>query len=130
MADYTRVNLREDVQNMAPRFGMEGIESRFARRNLEMEKGGLSLFRLDPGFRAPFGHTHAEQEEIYLVVTGSARVKLDDEIVELDEWDAVRIPPGTMRGVEGGPEGAELIAFGAPSNENRDVEMVPGWWTD
>jgi mannose-6-phosphate isomerase-like protein (cupin superfamily) len=128
--DYTVVNLKQ-VDDMAPKFGLSpGLESRFARVPLELEHSGISYFRVAPEFRAPFGHTHSEQEEIYLVVAGSARVKLDDEIVELNEWDALRIPPRTMRGLEGGPEGAELIAFGAPSNENRDVEMVQGWWTD
>ena len=128
--DYTVVNLKQ-VDDMAPRFGLSpGLESRFARVPLGLEHSGISYFRVAPEFRAPFGHTHTEQEEIYLVVGGSARVKLDDEIVELNEWDAVRIPPGTMRGLEGGPEGAELLAFGAPSNENRDVEMVQDWWTD
>jgi mannose-6-phosphate isomerase-like protein (cupin superfamily) len=128
--EYTVVNLKQ-VDDMAPKFGLSpGLESRFARVPLELEHSGISYFRVAPEFRAPFGHTHSEQEEIYLVVAGSARVKLDDEIVELNEWDALRIPPRTMRGLEGGPEGAELIAFGAPSNENRDVEMVQGWWTD
>ena len=128
--DYTVVNLKQ-VDDMAPRFGLSpGLESRFARVPLGLKQSGISYFRVAPEFRAPFGHTHTEQEEIYLVVGGSARVKLDDEVVELNEWDAVRIPPGTMRGLEGGPEGAELLAFGAPSNENRDVEMVQGWWTD
>jgi mannose-6-phosphate isomerase-like protein (cupin superfamily) len=129
-AAYTLVNLKQ-VEDMAPKFGLSpGLESRFARTPLELEKSGISYFRVAPGFRAPFGHTHSEQEEIYLVVSGSASVKLDDDVVELSEWDAVRIPPGTMRGFEGGPEGAELIAFGAPSNENRDLEMVQDWWTD
>jgi mannose-6-phosphate isomerase-like protein (cupin superfamily) len=129
-ADYTVVNLKE-VEDMAPRFGLSpGLESRFARAPLELESSGLSYFRIAPDFRTPFGHTHREQEEIYLVVGGSAKVKLDDEVVELEQWDAVRIPRGTMRAVEGGPQGAELIAFGAPSNENRDVEMVRDWWTD
>ena len=129
-AAYTLVNLKQ-VEDMAPKFGLSpGLESRFARTPLELEKSGISYFRVAPGFRAPFGHTHSEQEEIYLVVSGSASVKLDDDMVELSEWDAVRIPPGTMRGFEGGPEGAELIAFGAPSNENRDLEMVQDWWTD
>ncbi len=82
MADYTRVNLRSDVKDMAPEYGMEGIESRFARQNLDLENSGLSLFRLDPGYRAPFGHTHSEQEEIYVIVAGSARVAVGDEIVE------------------------------------------------
>jgi mannose-6-phosphate isomerase-like protein (cupin superfamily) len=129
-ADYTVVNLRQ-VEDMAPKFGYSpGLESRFARVPLELENSGLSYFRIAPNFRMPFGHRHEEQEEIYLVVAGSARVKLDDDVVELGEWDAVRIPRRTMRGVEGGPEGADLVAFGAPSNGNRDVEMVPGWWTD
>jgi mannose-6-phosphate isomerase-like protein (cupin superfamily) len=129
-AAYTVVNLKQ-VENMAPKFGLSpGLESRFARVPLELENSGLSYFRIAPDFRAPFGHTHSEQEEIYIVVGGSARVKLDDEVLELDEWDAVRIPRGTMRGFEGGPQGAEVIAFGAPSNENQDIEMVPNWWTD
>jgi mannose-6-phosphate isomerase-like protein (cupin superfamily) len=129
-AAYTVVNLKQ-VEDMAPKFGLSpGLESRFARAPLELEESGISYFRVAPDFRAPFGHTHSEQEEIYLVVSGSARVKLDDDVVELSEWDAVRIPPGTMRGLEGGPQGAEVIAFGAPSNENRDLEMVQDWWTD
>jgi mannose-6-phosphate isomerase-like protein (cupin superfamily) len=129
-AAYTVVNLKQ-VEDMAPKFGLSpGLESRFARVPLELEKSGISYFRVAPDFRAPFGHTHSEQEEIYLVVSGSASVRLDDDVVELNEWDAVRIPPGTMRAFEGGPDGAEVIAFGAPSNENRDLEMVQDWWAD
>jgi mannose-6-phosphate isomerase-like protein (cupin superfamily) len=127
---HTVVNLKE-VENMAPKFGLSpGLESRFARVPLELENSGLSYFRVAPDFRPPFGHTHSEQEEIYVVLSGSARLKLDDEVVELNQWDAVRIPPGIMRALEGGPEGAEILAFGAPSNENRDVEMVQNWWSD
>jgi mannose-6-phosphate isomerase-like protein (cupin superfamily) len=128
MADYTRVNLKSDVQDMAPQHGMEGLESRFARTNLELEKSGLSYFRLDGGFRMPFGHAHAEQEEIYVVVSGSARVAVGDEVVDLGQWDAVRIAPETTHGIEAGPDGAEILAFGAPNTENKDAEMQPGWW--
>jgi mannose-6-phosphate isomerase-like protein (cupin superfamily) len=129
-AAYTVVNLKQ-VENMAPRFGLApGLESRFARVPLELENSGLSYFRVAPDFRAPFGHTHTEQEEIYVVLSGSAKLKLDDSVIDLNEWDAVRIPPGMMRAFEGGPQGAEILAFGAPSNENRDVEMVQNWWTD
>jgi mannose-6-phosphate isomerase-like protein (cupin superfamily) len=127
---HTVVNLKE-VENMAPKFGLSpGLESRFARVPLELENSGLSYFRVAPDFRPPFGHTHTEQEEIYVVLSGSARLKLDDEVVELSQWDAVRIPRGMMRAFEGGPDGAEILAFGAPSNENRDVEMVQNWWSD
>jgi Cupin domain len=126
MADYTVVNLK-DVDDMAPKFGFApDLEARFANDALELEQSGVSYQRLAPNFRVPFGHKHQEQEELYVLVEGSARLKLDDEVVELKKWDAVRIPPERMRCVEAGPDGAELLAFGAPSMD--DVEMTPGWW--
>jgi mannose-6-phosphate isomerase-like protein (cupin superfamily) len=129
LAGYTLVNLRQ-VEDMAPKFGFApNLESRFARKPLELENSGLSHFRIAPNYRLPFGHAHKTQEEVYLVLSGSARVKLDDDVVALGEWDAVRIPPGTMRGLEAGPEGAELLAFGAPNTDNQDIEMVQGWWS-
>src|SRR5919112_5998510 len=130
MADYTRVNLKSDVQDMAPKFGMEGIESHFARTNLELENSGLSLYRLDGGYRTPFGHTHSQQEEVYVVISGSARVAVDDEVVELSQWDAIRIPSGAMRAMEAGDDGAEILAFGAPNTDNKDAELHQGWWPD
>ncbi len=104
MAAHTVINLKSDVKDMAPEFGLSpGLESRFGRVPLGLEQSGLSYFKLGAAFRTPFGHRHGEQEELYLVVAGSARVKLDDEIVELEQWDVVRIPAGTMRALEGGP---------------------------
>jgi uncharacterized cupin superfamily protein len=130
MADYTLLNLRRDVEDMAPKFEImgEGIEARFGRKPLGLQKSGLSYFKLGPDYKLPFGHTHSEQEEIYLVVSGTARLKLDDEEVELGELDAVRIPVGVMRGMAGGSEGAELIAFGAPDTDNKDLDMNPDFW--
>jgi mannose-6-phosphate isomerase-like protein (cupin superfamily) len=130
VADYTLLNLME-VEDKAPQFGFApDLESRFARTELGLEKSGLTHFRLAPNFRIPFGHTHSEQEEIYVVVSGSGRVKLDDEVLDLGEWDAVRIAPGTWRNLEAGPEGAEVLAFGAPNTNGGDIEMSQGWWTD
>jgi mannose-6-phosphate isomerase-like protein (cupin superfamily) len=129
VADHTLVNLK-DVEDMAPKFGYApDLESRFARTALGLRNSGLSYFRVAPDYRIPFGHRHDEQEEVYLVVSGSARVKLDDEVIELATWDAIRVPPGTTRGLEAGSDGAEIIAFGAPNTENKDAEMIPGWWT-
>jgi quercetin dioxygenase-like cupin family protein len=130
MPDHTVLNLKQ-VEDSAEKFGYApDMESRFARGSLELENSGVSYFRFAPGYRVPFGHVHTEQEEIYLVLSGAARVKLDDEVIELGEWDAVRIAPGTWRGVEAGSEGAEMLAFGAPNTENADMEMEPGWWSD
>jgi mannose-6-phosphate isomerase-like protein (cupin superfamily) len=131
MAGYTVVNLKTGVEDMAPKFGYApDMEARFARAPLELQSAGLSHFRVAPGFRVPFGHRHAEQEEIYVVVAGSARVKVEDDTVDMQAWDAIRIRPGATHSFEAGPEGAEILAFGAPNTENKDVEMVTDWWTD
>ena len=129
MSDYTHKSL-PDVEDMAPQFGMPAeMQARFAGRPMGLERTGLTYFRLAPGFRIPFGHSHANQEEVYVVVRGSARVKVDDEIVELGEWDAIRFDKGTTRNMEGGPEGCEYLAFGA-GDDPTDAEMTPGWWTE
>jgi mannose-6-phosphate isomerase-like protein (cupin superfamily) len=129
VADYTLLSLKTDVDDQAPKFGYApNLESRFARKPLGLERSGLSYFRIAPGFRMPFGHRHAEQEEVYLVLSGSARVKVEDEIVELGPLDAVRLPPTVAHGMEAGPEGAEIIAFGAPNTDNKDIEMLEEFW--
>jgi uncharacterized cupin superfamily protein len=106
----------------------DGIEARFARRELGAEQSGVSYQRLGPGVRMPFGHRHGDQEETYVVVAGSGRIKLDDDIVDVRTWDTIRIAPGTMRCVEAGDEGIEYLAFGA--GEPEQAEMVEGWWAD
>jgi quercetin dioxygenase-like cupin family protein len=127
---YTVKNMK-DIEDQAPKFGFApDLEARFATEALELEHTGLSYQRLAPNFRIPFGHTHPEQEEIYVLVSGSGRLKLDDEVIELRQWDVVRIPKGTMRNIEAGPDGAELLAVGAPRKGANDAEMTPGWWTD
>ena len=134
MPDYTLKNLRE-LEDMAPGHGMEGIAAHFGANELELQESGLSLQRLDPGVRFPFGHTHGRQEELYVIVAGSGRVKLEDEIVEVKAWDAIRVPGSVTRAFEAGDEGLELLAFGAPRDAGAppgggDAEMVPGWWGD
>ena len=131
MAGFTKLNLKDDVEDQAPNFGLEGsIEARMARVALELENAGLSYQRLAPNFRVPFGHKHKQQEEIYVLVSGSARAKLEDEVVDLKPWDALRVHKDTMRSFEAGPEGAELLAIGAPNTGPGDADMVQGWWMD
>ncbi len=131
MADHTIVNLKDGVEDLAPKFGMSpGLQSRFARGALELEKSGVTYFKVAPDFKTPFGHRHREQEEVYVVVSGSVRVKFEHEIVELGEWDAIRIPGPVARSVQGGPEGGELIAYGAPRGAESDAEMIPDFWED
>jgi mannose-6-phosphate isomerase-like protein (cupin superfamily) len=130
MAGYTIQNLKE-VEDQAPNFGLAPhLEARMARVPLELENFGVSYQRIGPNFRVPFGHKHKNQEEIYVVVSGSLRAKVDDQVVELKQWDTLRVDKDTMRGFEGGPEGAELIAVGAPNTGPGDAEMEQGWWSD
>jgi len=129
MTKFTQANIRTDVTNAAEQSGMAPeVEARFARTDLDAEHVGVSYQRLEPNARMPFGHHHVKDEEVYVVVAGSGRVKLDDEIVEVAEWDAVRVSPETMRAFEAGSNGIEFLAFGTHSED--DVKMTPGWWSD
>jgi mannose-6-phosphate isomerase-like protein (cupin superfamily) len=131
MTDYTHLNLKEDVDDQATNFGMApNLEFRMARVPLEMENAGVSYLRMAPGYRMPFGHKHKNQEEVYVLVSGSARIKIEDEVRELKQWDAVRLHRDTMRGFEAGEEGAEFIAIGAPNTGPGDAETVQDWWSD
>ncbi|HEY5333842.1 MAG TPA: cupin domain-containing protein [Solirubrobacterales bacterium] len=130
---FTHRNLKEDLDDLGSNFdGAPGLEFRAATKALGLERSGLTYQRVPPGYRFPYGHTHKTQEEAYVVVRGGGRMKVDDEIVELKEWDAVRVPPGSWRGYEAGPEGLELLVIGAPSlgeNPRDDVEGTRDWWS-
>jgi mannose-6-phosphate isomerase-like protein (cupin superfamily) len=131
LAGYTRRNLRKDVDDQAEAFGFSpNLEFRVARDALETTESALSFMRLAPGFRLPFGHHHELQEEVYVLLRGSAKLKLDDDILDLEQWDAVRISTGVVRDVEGGPDGAELLLFGAPRVPPGDAVVEQEWWKD
>jgi gentisate 1,2-dioxygenase len=129
MAAYTHKNLQSDVDDSAVKFGMSDVlEAHFASGALEATQLGLSLQRLKPGARMPFGHRHATQEEVYVIVDGGGRVKIDDDVLEVAPWDAVRVSPEAARAFEAGDDGLTLLAFGAPGTGLRDAEQLPGWW--
>ena len=126
MSDYTKLNLR-DVEDFAPKHGFgETQEARFAREALGCEQVGISLQRVKPDQRQGFGHRHRQDEEVYVVLSGSGRLKLGDELVEIGPLDAVRVEPEVARSFEAGPEGLELLAFGTHSED--DAEVVPDFW--
>jgi mannose-6-phosphate isomerase-like protein (cupin superfamily) len=130
MAGYTKLNI-EDVEDSAVRFGLApSLEARFAGRALGSTVVGVSRETLAPGFRIPFGHTHRDQEEVYVVVRGSGRMKIEDEIVDLAPGDLVRVAPRVWRCTEAGPDGLEIVAVGAPVADKNDAEIEQGWWAD
>jgi uncharacterized cupin superfamily protein len=126
MAGYAIANMKE-LENSAEQFGLApDVEARFGRKALGARQSGLSYQRLAPSFRQPFGHSHAAQEEMYVVVSGGGRMKLGDEVIEVQQWDAIRVAPRTKRAFEAGPDGIEFLAFGA--GESGDAEVVEGFW--
>jgi quercetin dioxygenase-like cupin family protein len=125
---YTHKKLT-DVKDSAPEFGLGEVqEARFAKGELEAERTGVSYYDVKPNQRSPFGHKHDEAEEVYVVIAGSGRMKLDDEIIEVEELDAIRVAPEVVRAFESGPDGIRVLAMGA--RHDGDGEIIPGWWTD
>jgi quercetin dioxygenase-like cupin family protein len=128
---FAHRNLK-DLEDVGSNFnGAPGLEFRMATHALELEQSGLSYQYVPPDSRFPYGHTHETQEEVYVVMRGSGRMRLDDDTIELQELDVVRVPPGTWRGYEAGPEGLTLLVYGAPSlgdNQRGDVEGLRDWW--
>jgi mannose-6-phosphate isomerase-like protein (cupin superfamily) len=123
---YTIKNLR-DVEDSAAKFGFGDLqEARFPREDLQSEAIGFLHLRLKAGKRQPFAHRHERAEEIYLVLSGAGRVKLDDEVVEIGPHDAIRVAPSTARAFEAGAEGLELLAFGP--RVAGDAEIVKEFW--
>jgi mannose-6-phosphate isomerase-like protein (cupin superfamily) len=125
---FTHTKLTE-VKDSAASFGHgEAMEVRFARDDVGVEETGLSHHRVKPNKRQPFGHSHDEAEEVYVVIRGSGRVKLDDEVIEIVELDAIRVAPQVTRCFEAGEDGLEYLVFGR--HYEGDGEIVPGWWSD
>ena len=125
---YTRKRLSE-IEDSAGGFGLgEFQETRFAHEDLQAEEIGCSYHRVKPGKRQGFGHRHENAEEVYVVLAGSGRVKLDEDVLELEPLDALRVAPPVARQFEAGPDGLELLAFGP--RRKGDGEILRDWWTD
>jgi quercetin dioxygenase-like cupin family protein len=125
---YTIKNLSE-TPDSAVKFGLSEMgEAHFPREELGAQATGLSYQVLKPGKRQKFGHRHDKAEEVYVVLSGSGRVRLDDEIVEIARLDAIRVEPSVTRAFEAGDDGLEWMAFG-PHHE-KDGELDNDFWTD
>jgi quinol monooxygenase YgiN/quercetin dioxygenase-like cupin family protein len=119
----------EAVEDQAPKFGFGELgEARFARGDLASETVAISLQRLRPGTRQAFGHSHHRDEEIYVILRGSGRVAVDDEVHEVRALDAIRVAPGSMRAFEAGDDGLDILATGA--HTAGDAQMAPGYWPE
>src|SRR3954465_4888996 len=128
MNDYTIKNLKEVEDVAAGRAA--GVEARMSRSVIRSEQLGVSYFRYEPTTRPTTGHRPKVQEEAYVVVSGSGRVKLDDEVFDIKQWDVVRVAPNVTRGFQAGPDGLEMVIVGGPRPEEGDGSMITDWWVD
>ena len=128
MSDYTIINLKDVEDSVGER--APGVEGRFGRKHLDSDHLGVSYFHYAPGFRAPIGHHHREQEEVYVVVGGTGRILLDDEVRGLRQWDVVRVSPTVVRALEAGSDGLEVIAIGSDRPEEGDGVQAEVTWPD
>jgi mannose-6-phosphate isomerase-like protein (cupin superfamily) len=128
MSAYTILNLMELDDAIGER--VDGLEGRFARKHLESRDLGISHWRYAPNLRSPASHRHGEQEEAYIVLSGSGRVRLGDEVRDVRQWDIVRVAPEVIRAFEAGPDGLEMIAVGGPRPEEGDGEQVQDEWPE
>lgn len=131
---FTHLNIRDDVEDIGALFdGGDDLEFRAATGPLGLAHAAIGYQRIPPGRRFPYGHAHVTQEETYVVIRGSGRMRIDEEIIDVVELDAVRVPPGTWRGYEAGPDGLELLVIGAPAldgDPRDDVDGLRGWWPE
>jgi mannose-6-phosphate isomerase-like protein (cupin superfamily) len=126
MSRFATVNLMDVEDSMGD--NAPGLEIRFGRKHLDSRDLGVSHVRYESNLRAEMAHSHREQEEAYVVVGGSGRVLLDDEVLELRQWDVVRVAPEVVRAFEAGPEGLEMIAVGGPKPEGGDGVVGSAAW--
>jgi quercetin dioxygenase-like cupin family protein len=127
MPDYAVVNL-QDLENVVGD-RLPGLEGRFSRKHLGSRELGVSRFTYAPNLRGG-GHSHREQEEAYVVVAGSGRIRLDDEIRDIGQWDVIRVAPEVIRAFEAGPDGLDLIAVGGSKPEGGDGVPSDSPWPD
>lgn len=128
MADYAIVNLLEIDDSVQGR--VEGMEARFSRKHIGSRHLGVSHFRYAPNTRNPSGHSHREQEEAYVIAAGSGRVRLDDEVRDVRQWDVIRVAPEVVRAFEAGPDGLDVIAVGGPKPDEGDGVRSDSPWPD
>ena len=124
--NHRQINF-ETVQDAYAEYGLQDHgEARYLRADLGAETVGVTLYQLRPGKRTGFAHRHQKVEELYIVLSGTGRMKVDDDVLGLRERDVVRVAPSSVRDFEAGPEGLELLATGG--HVAGDGEMVEDWW--
>ena len=132
MTEYTVIRVA-DVPDQAAEVGMDPdyFEIRFLREQLGLQNFAVTFERFGGGWLPARGHRHAVQEEVYFLVSGRAQAKFGDEVVDLEPWTAVRVPPETARAFRAaGAEDAIFVTIAAPQAGLDDVEFIQDYWVE
>jgi quercetin dioxygenase-like cupin family protein len=125
--DYAIKNLKE-VNDAAAEAGVsDSLEARFAHEDVGSEQTGFSYQVVKAGKRQPFAHKHGEMEEIYVVISGTGRLKLDDQVEDVKPLDAIRIGPEIVRAFEAGDDDLVLIAFSPRAAGDAEIVQDFSW---
>jgi hypothetical protein len=95
-----------------------------ARTALAAERTGVSFFRLLPGKRSPFTHRHTDAEEVYVILSGTGRVKLDDEVLGPQQQRLFQIDAFPVVALCQQPELEVLLAADQTSPSQRAVRVA------
>jgi quercetin dioxygenase-like cupin family protein len=92
-------------------------------KQLEAGSLGARLWRLAPG-QASTRHRHREQEELYVLLEGSGRVRVDGELLTLAPLDTLLVEPGSVRQLFNDTDAEQLwLVVGAPLERANTLEM-------
>lgn len=130
MSGYTVVT-RDEAPDMMAQY--EGFgEMRFFTEPVDAEQVAFTwrLMPSDTGGKGSYGHRHADQEEIYFVIRGTAQFKLGDEVVEVGPHTAIRVAADVYRSVHNdGPEEVEIVICSTKAADPESaLEMTPDFW--
>ncbi len=128
MTDFTLTKLG-DVEDMAVKGGFsDSQEAHFAGTDLGLDTLGVSYQVVKPSKHHAFGHRHEQAVEVYVVLSGTGVLRLDDDEVAVERLDAIRVGPKVTRGFEAGSDGLELLVFG--ERMPGDAEIVENFFDE
>ena len=124
MTNFTIINLK-DLEDMAPKHGhSDMMQSRFASKDLELKESGLGYQILSANAKLPFKHKHKMQEEVFLILSGTGKMILDQETIKVKPLDVIRVGADVVRSLKADNKELAFVIFGAPATKDTDYIMV------
>jgi uncharacterized cupin superfamily protein len=123
-----------DAPNWAEaRFGLpeSEFELRILRGVLGCEHVGVSYLRFGPGWRLTVGHRHpGGGEEVYVLVEGSARIKIEEQILHMHAPSAVRVRGDQFRAIRADSDMTAVLVAAGTIDDPSATEFAPNFWRE